>query len=115
MKRKIIAYEDYYKDFLDSLDIKTKYKVLYGLLLLETQDRLPSKYVKHIKDGIFELRIEYNSNIYRIFFCFDGDYIVILFNGFQKKTQKIPSAEIDRAIRLKKEYERKKYEENENL
>ncbi len=91
MKRKIIAYEDYYKDFFDSLDIKTQDKVLYGLMLLQTQDRLPTKFVKFIRDGIFELRIEYNSNIYRLFFCFDGDCIIILFNGFQKKTQKTPA------------------------
>lgn len=113
MKRKIIAYENYYMDFFESLDAKTQDKVAYGLLLLQTQGRLPSKFVKHIREGVFELRIEYNSNIYRIFFCFDGDNIVILFNGFQKKTQKTPTNEIDKAIRLKKEYDERKRKENE--
>lgn len=88
MKRKIIAYEDYYREFFDSLDMKTQDKILYGLMLLQTQDRLPAKFVKFIRDGIFELRIEYNSNIYRLFFCFDGNCIVILFNGFQKENSK---------------------------
>ena len=116
MKRKIIAYENYYEDFFNSLDTQTQDKILYGLMLLETQDRLPAKFVKHIQDGIFELRIEFNGNIYRLFFCFDGGYIVILFNGFQKKTQKTPANEIERARKLKDEYyKRKKEEKDENL
>ena len=83
-------------------------KVLYGLLMLKTVDRLSTKYVKSIKDGLFELRIEWKSNIYRIFFCFDEGQIVILFNGFQKKTQKTPDKEIDKALKLKKEYYERK-------
>ena len=82
--------------------------VLYGLLMLKTVDRLSAKYVKSIKDGLFELRIEWQSNIYRIFFCFDEGQIVILFNGFQKKTQKTPDKEIDKALKLKKEYYERK-------
>jgi phage-related protein len=111
MKRKIIAYENYYEDFFNSLDIKTQDKILYGLMLLETQNRLPAKFVKFIKDGVFELRIEFNSNIYRLFFCFDGECVVILFNGFQKKTRKTPVNEIERAIRLKNEYYERKSKE----
>ncbi len=55
-------------------------------------------------DGLFEIRIEYESNIYRIFCCFDEGYLVVLFNGFQKKSQKTPSKEIELANRIKKEY-----------
>ena len=98
MNRKIIAYENYYKDFFDTLNKGAQEKVLYGLLMLKTVDRLSAKYVKSIKDGLFELRIEWQSNIYRIFFCFDEGQIVILFNGFQKKTQKTPDKEIDKAL-----------------
>lgn len=77
--------------------------------MLKTVDRLSAKYVRSLKDGLFELRIEWQSNIYRIFFCFDEGQIVILFNGFQQKTQKTPDREIDKALKLKKEYyERKK-------
>ena len=76
--------------------------------MLKTIDRLSTKYVKSIKDGLFELRIEWQSNIYRIFFCFDEGQIVILFNGFQKKTQKTPDKEIDKALELKKEYYERK-------
>lgn len=79
-------------------------KLFYIVLLLETQDRLPVKFIKLIKDGVYELRMEYNSNIYRVFFIFDEGNIVVLFNGFQKKTQKTPKKEIETAIRIKKEY-----------
>lgn len=68
------------------------------------QDRVSEKFVKYIKDGLYEIRASYNGNIYRAFFIFDEGNIVMLFNGFQKKTQKTPSKEIDRALELKKEY-----------
>lgn len=108
MNRKIIAYKDYFNTFFAELDKGTQDKVLYVLMLLRTQDRLPTKFIKAIRDGLFEVRIEYNSNIYRIFFVFDGNKIVVLFNGFQKKTQKktqkTPANEIKKALKLKEEY-----------
>ena len=65
-------------------------------------------------DGLFEIRVEFGSNIYRIFCCFDEGRIVVLFNAFQKKTQKTPQKEIEKALTLKREYfERKKTQENE--
>ena len=67
-------------------------------------DRLPVKFVKHLKDGIFELRTEYEGNIYRVFFIFDEGNIVVLFNGFQKKTQKIPQNELEKALKIKEAY-----------
>lgn len=73
-------------------------------MLLQTQDRMPVKFMRLIDDGLYELRIEYQSNIYRIFFCFDEGRIVILFNGFQKKSEKTPKKEIDKAKSLKTEY-----------
>ena len=104
MNRKIIAYKNYFNSFFSALDKSTQDKILYILMLLRTQDRLPTKFIKAIRDGLFELRIEYNSNIYRVFFIFDGNKIVVLFNGFQKKTQKTPTKEIQKAIKLKEEY-----------
>lgn len=108
MRRKIIAYKHYYEDFFNSLDEGTQEKVLYGMLMLKKLDRLPVKYVKAIRDGLYELRILWQGNIYRIFFCFDKGNIVVLFQGFQKKTQKTPEKEIEKALKLKKEYEREK-------
>ena len=82
MKRTIITFGNYFDDFLKSLSEKEREKVDYGLVLLKTQDRLPVKFVKHIKEGLYELRTEYNGNIYRVFFIFDEGKIVVLFNGF---------------------------------
>ena len=89
---------------MESLTLKVQEKIKYGLLLLKTQDRLPAKFVKHIKEGLFELRTEYEGNIYRVFFIFDEGSIVVLFNGFQKKTQKTPQKEIDKALKIKEAY-----------
>ena len=99
MKRRIVAYKNYYKDFFESLDAGTQEKILYGMLLLKTQERLPSKFVKSIRDGLYELRIEWQGNIYRIFFCFDQGQVVVLFNCFQKKSQKTPQKEINKALK----------------
>jgi phage-related protein len=71
---------------------------------LETEQHVSTKFVKHIQDGIYEIRIEYESNIYRIFFIFDEGCIVVLFNGFQKKTRKTPKNEINKALKIKTEY-----------
>ena len=76
----------------------------YGLVLLKAQERLPTKFVKHIREGLYELRTEYNGNIYRVFFIFDEEKIVVLFNGFQKKTQKTPTSQIAKALKIKEEY-----------
>ncbi len=71
---------------------------------METEERMPVKFIKLIRDGLYELRISYNGNIYRIFFIFDEGNIVVLFNGFQKKTQKTPLSEIRKALKIKEEY-----------
>ncbi len=101
---KITAYKNYFLDFISTLEETAVKKIFYSLDMLKTQNRVSEKFVKHIRDGIYELRTEYGSNIYRVFFCFDEGNIVILFNGFQKKTQKTPETEITKAIRLKEEY-----------
>ncbi len=104
MERKILTYGGYFEEFYDSLNAGVQKKVDYGLLLLTTEDRIPIKFVKFIKDGLFELRIEFEGNIYRIFFIFDAGSIVVLFNGFQKKTQKTPKKEIEKALKIKDDY-----------
>jgi putative addiction module killer protein len=104
VERKIRTYGGYFERFMENLTLKVQEKIKYGLLLLKTQDRMPAKFVKHVRDGIFELRTEFEGNIYRVFFIFDNGNIVVLFNGFQKKTQKTPQAEIDKALKIKEEY-----------
>ena len=102
--RRILTYGGYFEAFMKTLTLEQQQKVKYGLLLLKTQNRIPAKFVKHIEEGIYELRTEYEGNIFRTFFIFDSDNVVVLFNGFKKKTQKTPQNEIDKAKLIKKAY-----------
>lgn len=81
-------------------------KVEYVFKIIKTVQNIPKKFLKHLSgtEGLYEIRIEFESNIYRIFCCFDKGNLVILFNGFQKKSQKTPRKEIDLALKLKAEY-----------
>ena len=103
-ERIVSAYKSYFRDFIQSLTEAEARKVFYVIDMLKTQERINSKFVKYLRDEIYELRVEHNGNIFRVFFIFDEGNVVMLFNGFQKKTQKTPQSEIDMAIRLKKEY-----------
>ncbi|MDY0103023.1 MAG: type II toxin-antitoxin system RelE/ParE family toxin [Lentimicrobium sp.] len=106
MARQIIFHGEYFVDFYKDLDIKVKSKIQYVFEFIKQVDRVPEKFLAPMTgyDGLFEIRIEYTSNIYRIFCCFDEGKLIVLFNGFQKKTQKTPKVEIERAMRLKSEY-----------
>ena len=112
MNRKIISFGNYYHEFMKSLNDKERLKVHYVLSLLQTEDRLPVKFIKIIREGLYELRISWNGNIYRLFFIFDDGQIVVLFNGFQKKTQKTPISEIKKALKIKEEYYASKKRQN---
>lgn len=101
-ERVISAYKTYFRDFINTLTDPEARKVFYIIDMLKTQERISSKFVKYIRDEIYELRAEHNGNIFRVFFIFDEGNIVILFNGFQKKSQKTPQNEINKAIQLKK-------------
>ena len=87
-------------------------KLDYIISLLESEDRLPVKFIRFLRDELYELRMEYNSNIYRVFFIFDEGKIVVLFNGFQKKTQKTPNNEIEKALKIKEAYYGEKQSSN---
>ena len=89
MKREIFVYKNYFYDFINTLSEKVVEKIDYGLALLESQDRVSKKFVKYLRDDVYELRTEYESNIYRVFFIFDNGNIVVLFNGFQKKSKRL--------------------------
>ena len=89
---------------MQELTEKEQLKIKYGLLLLKTQDKVSARFVKYIREGIYELRTLYNGNIFRVFFIFDDGNVVVLFNGFRKKTQKTPQNEIELAIRIKESY-----------
>ena len=75
-----------------------------ALDLLVTEDKIPHHYIKFIRDGVYEFRSNYGNTEFRVFFIYDGNTIVVLFNAFKKKTQKKPDSEINKAIKLKEEY-----------
>lgn len=104
--REIIFYRNYFTDFFATLSEKAKNKIDEVLFMITILDRVPKKFFDKIEGvkGLFEIRVAYEGNIYRIFCCFDKGKLVVLFNGFQKKTQKTPKKEIDKAILIMKEY-----------
>jgi len=106
MKRDIIFYKNHFIEFYQKQDQKVKGKIQYVLELIRQVERVPEKFLKHLTgtNGLYEIRVEYQSNIYRIFCCFDDGQLVILFNGFQKKSQKTPQREIEKAEQLMKDY-----------
>lgn len=106
MARKIIFYDNHFLDFYAPLQIKVKMKIKYVFELIKQVDRVPVKFLSPMTgyEGLYEVRVEYESNIYRIFCCFDKGKLIVLLNGFQKKTQKTPKKEIEKAMRLKQEY-----------
>ena len=111
--REVIAFRDYFEEFLLAQPEKIQNKIFKIIEAIETLERVPSNYLKHIADteGLYEARIQLGSNIWRVFCFFDNDKLVILLNGFQKKTQKTPKSEINKALRLMLEYyEQKKSE-----
>ncbi len=85
----------------------------YVFRVIRTVDKIPIKFLRHLKEGLYEIRIEYESNIYRVFCCFDTGNLVILFNGYQKKTQKTDKREVEKAMKLKQKYFEQKSKDND--
>lgn len=100
------------KEYIDSLDLKSQEKILWTLKLLKEVDILKEPYFKKMQNSndIWECRIKQGSNAYRLFFFFDEGTIIILTNGFSKKTQKTPSSEIEIAEKYKIDYYKRKKE-----
>ena len=106
MTREIRFYNKYFIDFYASLDSSVQEKIEYIFKVIRTIDRIPQKFLKHIEGtvGLYEIRIKVGSDIYRVFCCFDAGRIVILFNGFQKKSQRTPKKEIEKALKIMQDY-----------
>jgi phage-related protein len=111
--RDIFYYKNFYLDFFENLQPEVRKKFNWTLQLIATIDRVPEKFFKHItgSSGLYEIRVEVGSDIFRVFSFFDKGKLVILLNGFQKKTAKTPKNEIELAERLKKQY----FDEKGNL
>ncbi|HEY1869440.1 MAG TPA: type II toxin-antitoxin system RelE/ParE family toxin [Chitinophagaceae bacterium] len=110
--RELLFYKDYFREFYDSQPWKVQKKILWTLEIIETIERIPETYFKHLEntEGLYEIRVQAGNNIYRIFCFFDKNDLVIVGHGFQKKTQKTPQQEIDKAEKIKKQY----YEEKKS-
>lgn len=104
--REVVTYKNYFDDFFKDQSRKVQDKIIKILDILETVERVPVTYLKYIEgtNGLFEVRVQLGSDIFRIFCCFDGNRLVVLFSGFQKKTQKTPPKEIDRAVKIMNDY-----------
>ena len=111
--REVIAYKDYFEDFLTKQPIKVQNKIFKIIEAIETLERIPANYLKLIKGtkGLYEARISLASNIWRVFCFFDKERLVILLNGFAKKSQKTPKREIEKALRLMNDYFNEKKED----
>jgi phage-related protein len=106
MKRSFIYWGDYFEDFIDGLEEEVQEKIFWILRLVESTDRIPAKFFKQITGvkGLYEIRIEWTGNIYRIFCFFEPGNIIVLCNGFVKKTPKTPNEEITRAQKIRTLY-----------
>ena len=94
------------EDFFDTLSEKQVEKVLWVLRLIRDLDFVPREYLKKLvnTEDIWEVRVKYSGNIFRILGFFHKKQIIILTNGFMKKTQKTPLAEIKIAEERRKDY-----------
>lgn len=104
--RTIISYGNYFENFLSKQRQKVKEKIAWTFLLIEEIQQIPETYLKHLEgtDGLYEIRIQFASDIFRIFCFFDESKLIVLANGFEKKTQKTPRKEIIKALKIKEEY-----------
>lgn len=112
--RQVVVFEDHFKEFRKTLSKETLKKLYQVLTLIMMVEEVPAKFLRAIvgRKGLFEIRVEHGNNNYLVFCCFDEDKLVILFNGFQKKTQKTPSEQLDKAEALMKKYFNLKNEQN---
>jgi phage-related protein len=108
--RQVIAYKKYFLDFYENQTDVVQAKIEWTLQLIKVTPHVPKKYFDHMSGtkGLYEIRVEVGSNIFRIFSFFDKGNLVVLGNGFQKKTQKTPKQEIDKALKIMEEYKNEK-------
>ena len=104
--RIVTFYKDYFVEFFVKQREKVQDKITWTLELIEYLEKIPETYLKHLEntDGLYEIRVKQGSDIFRIFSFFDEGKLIVLANGFQKKTQKTPRQEIEKAEKIKAEY-----------
>ena len=104
--RSLKVYGDDFWEFYNEQTQKVKERILWTIRLVREIQRVPEQYFKHLvgTEGLYEIRVSSGNNIFRIFCFFDEGQLVILLNGFQKKKQKTPTDELEKAKKLKKQY-----------
>ncbi len=104
--REVVEFENHFSEFLKKQPVKVQNKIFKIIEAIETLERVPSNYLKMLvgTNGLYEARIQLGSDIWRVFCFFDKGKLVILLNGFTKKTQKTPKNEIERALQLMQKY-----------
>ncbi len=114
-QRTAIFYKDYFENFFLKQSAKVREKIIWTIELIEELDRVPETYLKHIEstNGLYEIRIKFGRDIFRIFCFFDHGKLIVLANGFQKKTQKTPKKEIKKALKIMEEYYNEKKQKND--
>ena len=112
--REVVTYKNHFDEFFKAQTQKVRDKIIKVLDIVEQIERIPQRYLKYIEgtNGLFEIRIQLGNNIFRVFCFFDGNRLVVLLSGFQKKTQKTPRSEIVRAERLMNEYYEERKQKN---
>ncbi|MBC7422668.1 MAG: type II toxin-antitoxin system RelE/ParE family toxin [Ferruginibacter sp.] len=102
--RSLKVYGNDFWEFYNEQTKKVQDRILWTIRVIRDIAFVSEKYLKHIDEGIYEIRVSSGSNIFRIFCFFDEGKLVILLNAFQKKTQKTPIQQIERAKKLKTQY-----------
>ena len=104
--REVVEFENHFSEFLKKQPVKVQNKIFKIIEAIETLERVPSNYLKMLvgTNGLYEARIQLGSDIWRGFCFFDNGKLVILLNGFTKKTQKTPKNEIEKALQLMQNY-----------
>ena len=105
--RQVIAYKNDFLDFYEKQPENVQSKIEWTLNLIRVTRQVPEKYFKHLEgtNWLYEIRVEVGRNIYRIFSFFDKGNLVVLGNAFQKKSQKTPQQELEKALKIMEEYQ----------
>jgi len=104
--RRVLFFKNYVEGFLDAVSPKVADKIVWTIKAIEYTPKVPETYLKRLEgtDGLYEIRVIFAGDIFRILCFFDEGRLVVLTHGFQKKTQKTPGREIERALRIRDEY-----------
>ena len=107
--RNVRFYKNYFYDFFKRQNAKVQEKIAWTLELVEDLEIVPKKYLKHVQGDLYEIRVQHGTDIFRIFCFFDQGRLIVIMNGFQKKSQRTPKREIETAKAIKREYEARKH------